>query len=335
MRRWLPSSEAFRYQWQSLFYLAPLYILFILSDDSVTFTLHPAKPIRRRPKHPVRAFTLEPSSTTRSLPAAAVPVDVEQEHNQYVIPSVVSSIMDPPPVPLTPNTWQDYLSSLPQWEQELIADSTIVERRLLFQALRPDHLIYLASDGGAADRRGSFGALIASCDTILAECGGRALGADPRSFRAEGYGLLAILRLAFHLRNFYHTYNSNLKFRLHCGSESLLLRLEASRKLSRTLPRRYLYSEVDVEMQIRMAIQALGGIVYLEHVEGHQDTKYPDKPLPWAAKLNMHCDEIATLHLENAAAPIPTVTFLLHWRTDHHSPYPHTTPDVRWTPRSP
>jgi hypothetical protein len=49
----------------------------------------------------------------------------------------------------------------------------------------------------------------------------------------------------------------------------------------------------------------------LEPVEGHQqDTKYPNKPLPWAAKLNMRCDEIATYHLENADALIPTVSFL-------------------------
>jgi hypothetical protein len=84
--RWFPSSDTFRYQWQS-FYLAPLDTLFILSDDAVTFTLHPAKSIRRRPKNPVRAFTLDFTNTTRTLPAAAVPVDVEQETTQYVIPS--------------------------------------------------------------------------------------------------------------------------------------------------------------------------------------------------------------------------------------------------------
>jgi hypothetical protein len=50
MRRWLPSSKAFRYQWQS-FYLAPLDTLFILLEDSATFTLHTAKSVRRRPKH--------------------------------------------------------------------------------------------------------------------------------------------------------------------------------------------------------------------------------------------------------------------------------------------
>jgi hypothetical protein len=72
--RWLPSSYAFRYQWQS-FYLAPLDTLFLLSDDAVTFTLHPAKQIRRRPKHPVRASTLESVGTTKSLPTEAVPVD--------------------------------------------------------------------------------------------------------------------------------------------------------------------------------------------------------------------------------------------------------------------
>jgi hypothetical protein len=232
-----------------------------------------------------------------------------KQHNTSSRPPPFHNL-ESPPEPALPHTWNAYLLSLPQWEQELLADSSIVERRQLFQALRTSELVYLASDGGATDRRGSFGALLASCNTILAECGGRAHGADPRSFRAEGYGLLAILRLAFHLRTFYHTYNSNLKFRLYCDSESLLLQLEASRKLNRSLPRRFLYLEVDIEMQILMAIQALGGPVYMEHVEGHQDTKYPDKPLPWAATLNMRCDEIATLHLEAAVALIPSVAFL-------------------------
>jgi hypothetical protein len=187
-RRWLPSSEAFRYRWQS-FYLAPLDTLFLLADNATTFALHPAKKIRRtRPKHPVRVFTLQSVGTTGSLPPEAVPVDVFTEPRQHVIPTIVSSILAPDPATQAPCTWVDYLSSLPRWEQELIADSTIVERRLLFQALCTSDGVFLASDGGAVDRRGSFGALIASSDKILAECGGRAQGADPRSFRAEGYG---------------------------------------------------------------------------------------------------------------------------------------------------
>jgi hypothetical protein len=176
-------------------------------------------------------------------------------------------------------------------------------------ALRSDALLYLASDGGAANQQGAFGAVLATPEHILIECGDRALGADPGSFRAEGYGILAILRLTFHLRHFYITGNPSLRFKLYCDSESLLKRIEASRRLSRILPRRFLFSEVDVKMQIISAVQAIGTKVLLEHVEGHQDTKYPHEPLSWAAQLNMRCDEIATLHLETAAT-LPTVTHL-------------------------
>jgi hypothetical protein len=43
------------------------------------------------------------------------------------------------------------------------------------------------------DPLGSFGCLIASKSMILANNGGQAYGANPRSFRAKGYGMLAIL----------------------------------------------------------------------------------------------------------------------------------------------
>jgi hypothetical protein len=129
-------------------------------------------------------------------------------------------------------------------------------------------------------------------------------------FPFSGYGILAILRLLFHIRYFYVLTYRQARFRLYCDSESLLNKIEASRKLKRTIPRRYLFSEVDVEMQILASIQSLASFVELEHVEGHQDTKYPGRPLPWEAQLNQHCDEIATAHLEAGNAPLPTVPFL-------------------------
>jgi hypothetical protein len=151
--------------------------------------------------------------------------------------------------------------------------------------------------------------VLATDKHILAECGGRAQGANPCSFRAEGYGILAVLRLVFYLRYFYVTRNTHLRFRLYCDSESLLKRIEASRSLRWVTPRRFLYSEVDVGMQILSAIRALGLVVQFEHVEGHQE-KYPERPLPWEAQLNQRCDEIATDHLEAPTTTLPTVYFL-------------------------
>jgi hypothetical protein len=63
-----------------------------------------------------------------------------------------------------------------------------------------------------------------------------------------------------------------------------------------------------MEMQILLAVKRLGSDVIFEHVEDHQDTKYPGQPLPWAA--NQRCDEIVSAHLEAATNPIPAVTFL-------------------------
>jgi hypothetical protein len=46
------------------------------------------------------------------------------------------------------------------------------------------------------------------------------------------------------------------------------------------MSRRILFLEVDVEMKILTAVDAIGSPVVFEHVEGHQqDTKYPDQHL--------------------------------------------------------
>jgi hypothetical protein len=240
----------------------------------------------------------------------AVPVEYWEEPDKYVIPNMISSLVSDPPVSPSPAHWKEYIKTLPIWEQELLFSVTVVDQSRLFSALRSAEVLLLASDGGATDKLGSYGALMATQDQILIECGGRAQGANPCSFRAEGYGILAILRLVFRLRHFYITRNASLRFRLYCNSESLLKRIAASQALTRIIPRRSPSSEVDVEMQILAAVAALEADVAFEHVKGHQDMKYPGRPLPRVAQLNQRCDEIATAHLDSATGSIPSVTFL-------------------------
>jgi hypothetical protein len=189
---------------------------------------------------------------------------------------------------------------------------TVVDRRRLFSSLRSLEVLFLASSEVPPTNWALTMALLwlATQDHILIECGGRAQGAYPHSFRAEGYGILAILRLVFWLRHFYITRNASLRFWLYCDSESLLKRIAPLRALTQTITRRFLSSEVDVEMQILQAVTELESDVAFEHVEGHQDTKYPGRPLPRTAQLNQRCDEIATAHLDSATRSIPSVTFL-------------------------
>jgi hypothetical protein len=95
------------------------------------------------------------------------------------------------------------------------------------------------------------------------------------------------------------TGNSVLQCRLYCDSDSLIKRLQSSLALRRPAPRRYFFSEADIEMEIIAAIQALG-TVDLVHVYGHQNESDSAEPLSWEATLNQHCDDIATKHLEMA-----------------------------------
>jgi hypothetical protein len=125
----------------------------------------------------------------------------------------------------------------------LLTHVVLPNRTLLLHCLRTATELYLAADGGAADCQGSFGCVVATDDCILAECGGPAEGANPKSFRAKGYGLLAIIRLVFHFRWFYVTRNPTLLFTAYSDSESLLKRLKASLKLKYAVSRRTLFSE--------------------------------------------------------------------------------------------
>jgi hypothetical protein len=81
LRRWRPDSQAFRYQWTA-FYSTSSNSLFVLHDNGDTFNTHPVKKHRRRRKHPIRAFAIDHTDTTRTLPPDAVPVDSWAEPNK-------------------------------------------------------------------------------------------------------------------------------------------------------------------------------------------------------------------------------------------------------------
>jgi hypothetical protein len=193
LRRWLPGSEAFRYQWTT-FYSVTMNSLFALNGDGATFNTDVAEKNRRRPKHPIRAFVTSPDATAETLPNDAVPVDSWSEPNKIVIPALVTDILGASAPPRSPSTWGGYLRTLLTWEQNLLVCVQILDRSQLLTALRQEDLLFQASDGGARDKKTSFGAVIATGDTILAESGRHVEGAYPGSFRAERYGILAISR---------------------------------------------------------------------------------------------------------------------------------------------
>jgi hypothetical protein len=71
------------------------------------------------------------------------------------------------------------------------------------------------------------------------------------------------------------TRNTNLKFSTYTDSESLILHLEASLRITYSAPCRTLFLESDVEMQIIEALGCFSPRPRLIHAKAHQDTKYP------------------------------------------------------------
>jgi hypothetical protein len=111
----------------------------------------------------------------------AVQVEYWEEPDQYVIPNSILSLAFDPPVPPSPSRvhWHHYIQTFPVWGQELLFSVTIVDRSRLFTALRSTEVLLLASDGGDIDKLGSYGALMATQDHILIECGGASPKGQP------------------------------------------------------------------------------------------------------------------------------------------------------------
>lgn len=103
------------------------------------------------------------------------------------------------PVEALPTTaWEKIVADSPRWYKPLLSKVTLIQSVVnILEALQHQEKIFIASDGGAIGKRGSFGVVISLQDsTELATIQGSVPGADPKSFRAEAYGLLAAICFA-------------------------------------------------------------------------------------------------------------------------------------------
>ena len=128
---------------------------------------------------------------------------------------------------------------------------------------------------------GSYGSIIATDDSILTETRGQAYGHTPRSFRAEGYGLLANLRLIYHLLLFFELPLTLPPLTIVSDNEGLLQRISLALGAKYLKPRKFLSSEIDLEMQIVDTLNLLDTEVSFSHVKGHQDDSIDPTDLPW------------------------------------------------------
>jgi hypothetical protein len=299
--QWLASSAWLRTKWSS-FFSPSTKKLYVANANS--FDIHLKK---RNSRARNRLFLPAPSTSVCSLPTDAAPVDITPQP-RFLVASLHHPI-NPTTSPPTFLTFEDYTQSLPGWDRFLIENVLLLDLDCLLEQISNLHPLVFCSDGGAVNTIGSYGSIIATDDTILTETRGQAYGHTPRSFRAEAYGLLANLRLIFHLLSFFDLPPTLPPLSIVSDNAGLLQRISAALSTKYLKPRKFLSSEIDLEMQIVDTLGLLNCEVSFSHVQGHQDDSTDSTELPWHAQLNIRCDTIATETLATVEH-VPLVPFL-------------------------
>ena len=135
--------------------------------------------------------------------------------------------------------------------------------------------IQVASDGSVNEHRSSFGWVLATHEgQRLLSSHGPAPGAKPTSYRAEGIGILSVLKCFLHLQQLY---NISISGTLICDNKSMLERTQAHAELKHSNPNSTLESDWDVIAEIWSTIQAgsFADTLSFVHIKGYADI---DKP---------------------------------------------------------
>ena len=125
---------------------------------------------------------------------------------------------------------QAYFNTLPSWEGDLLSSIELKVSQFEFLQKVGAASIIVGSDGSVQGTRASFAWVMSDKDgNRLAQCNGPACGAKTVSYRAEGYGILSVLRFFYHLK---HKWQVTNKFAAVCDNETIVKR--ANEKIRRT-----------------------------------------------------------------------------------------------------
>ena len=250
--------------------------------------------------------------TTEKTPApkeGSTPVSTyKQKQGQAGELSVENFIVPRLDRTITENHITDFKKALSQkaeWEKELF-DVISPESgphnaaRHLQNETTPTYLVSDASQepGGPA----SYCFVLANDFEELITGHGFARGQNQQmqSFRGEGYGILAGLRLLLALIEHYKITKLKSPPTILCDNLGFILRIKKNEKQTIKSPTQALMPDNDVVTAVLLTLEKIrtrtGEQLKLEHVKGHQDDD-PNKPLDRKATLNVLCDKEAKAHL--------------------------------------
>jgi hypothetical protein len=293
---WLTTSDKLRRNWNS-YYDRRRDFLYVLNEDT---TYHQYD----RPSLECDEFSFG-ISTTWTPDCYSLPVDAYVNiHGEYSIHQDLPTIT-PTTRPSQPSSFTDYLELLPPSERDLFQDLEMFYDCYAFidlvSAFDPEYndlhvQLYNVSDGSAFNTSMSFGWAMSLPDgTRLATCSGPAYGSKQSSFRAEGYGMLSLVRFIHHLSQYCDALPT-WKIKLICDNEGLITRLKVAIQYTTSFPNDTLQPDWDLTNAIVTTLQATQLIPTFEHIKGHQDKHVDVSLLPLAAQLNCEADHEAVHH---------------------------------------
>jgi hypothetical protein len=168
-------------------------------------------------------------------PIDAAPITVLLETPTLLRCSLPPGLYEPVPDTIHPPicaTFAHYVTTLPQWERDLLAKATEdpFPDTPLYHLLQQRNVnILVASDGGHKRDYNSFGWVIGTKDEVIWDCQGTARGYPMQSYRTEGYGCTYIhLFLAHYIRYYDIQPPDDLRVTSYFDNSSLLMTEEAS-----------------------------------------------------------------------------------------------------------
>ncbi len=181
----------------------------------------------------------EEGAVLQTMPTEYFPVEPTRNQHQY---TVSFHQIFPYPRDLLPNYPEriaDMICQLPSSLRSLVEHvEQLATDEEITQCLEANQIIRIASDQGAIPGRASYGWIIQIGSTEITKGKGPTHGDDPRSFRAEGYGMASSL---LYLRLLERQFNFQRKRRttniIICDNQGLLTRKEEAVKWTYTTPK--------------------------------------------------------------------------------------------------
>jgi len=205
-------------------------------------------------------------------------------------PLAVAPIVAPPP----PTTFLELLPTLDQWERDLFDTCLfLVPYHEVLHTVCTESVMF-ASNGGATSPKASFGWVLSTNQgRRLPHLSGPAYGAHSNSYRAEGYGILSVMRFIFWVQSF--VTGTLSESRLHCDNKSMVASSQEVPAEWKRTPNSTQASDYDVLADIwatRDLSQTTACPAVL-HIKGHHNKKTAYEQLPLPAQLNVDANKLA------------------------------------------